>query len=42
MRQDVIYCNRTATGLVQTSTQRTSVFCEIAENPVNEPNNRTH
>jgi hypothetical protein len=36
------YCNRTATGLVQASTQRTNAFREIAENPVNEPNNRTH
>src|SRR3712207_6310427 len=31
----------TATVLVQASTQRTKVVIRIAENPVNEPNNRT-
>ena len=36
------YCNRTATGLVQASTQRTKVVSNIAENPINEPNIRTH
>ena len=36
------YCNRTATGLVQASTQRTKVVSNIAENPINKPNIRTH
>jgi hypothetical protein len=36
------YCNRTATGLVQAGTQRTHAFYEIAENPANKPNYRTH
>src|SRR5918998_3303328 len=42
MRQCVIYCNRTATGLVQPSTQRTKVVPKIANNPINKPNYRTH
>jgi hypothetical protein len=36
-----LYCNRTATGLVQASTQWTSSFDGNAENPINKPNNRT-
>jgi hypothetical protein len=32
-----MYCNRTATGLVQASTQRTYMFCKTAENPINKP-----
>jgi len=35
------YCNRTATGLVQASTQRTNVGREIAEKPINKPDYRT-
>jgi hypothetical protein len=42
MRQGVIYCNRTATGLVQASTQRTKVTSSIANTPLNKPNYRTH
>jgi hypothetical protein len=32
----------TATGLMQASTQRTGVACEIVENPLNKPNIRTY
>ena len=37
-----LYCNRTATGLVQAGTQQTNAFLEIAENPINRPIHRTH
>ena len=37
-----IYCNRTATGIVQASTQRTKVVFRIAENPINKRISRTH
>jgi hypothetical protein len=40
--EGVVYCNRTATRLVQTSTQGTKVVFTIAENPINKPNIRTH
>jgi hypothetical protein len=37
-----IYCNRTATGLVQASTQRTNAPHKMPEYPNEWPNNRTH
>jgi hypothetical protein len=37
-----MYCNRTATGLVQASMQWTNSFARRAENPINKPKNRTH
>jgi hypothetical protein len=39
---ECIYCNRTATGLVQASTQWTSRFARKAKNPLNKRNFRTH
>jgi hypothetical protein len=37
-----MYCNRTATGLVQGSTKRTKEVCRIAEMSINKRNSRTH
>jgi hypothetical protein len=41
MRQGALYCNRTATRLVQANTQRTIVLDTTVENPINKPNYRT-
>jgi hypothetical protein len=40
--ESLIYCNRTATGLVQAGTGQTNVCCKIAANPINKPNYRTY
>ncbi len=37
-----MYCNRTATGLVRTSTQWTKRRRQIIEKRINKPNFRTH
>jgi hypothetical protein len=40
-RSQLMYCNRTATELVQASTQRTEVVSRIAKNPLNKPSYRS-
>jgi hypothetical protein len=37
-----MYCNRTATGLVQARMEQIRVFFEMAQNRINKPNFRTH
>jgi hypothetical protein len=42
MLKRAAYCNRTATGLVQASTQWTNSFARSAENRLNKHNSRTY